>query len=81
VFLRLRQEIRAVLRRGDEELTYPFLPNRQTTLSALDKIPGEGNPRPPLVRNGKILTDKAKLRLRRDSQPVHCLRSATAQLD
>jgi hypothetical protein len=35
----------------------------------------------PMVRNGKILTDKAKRRLRRDRQPVHRLRSAAAQLD
>jgi hypothetical protein len=36
---------------------------------------------PVLVRNGRILTNKAKRRLRRDRQPVHCLWSAAAQLD
>ena len=40
-----------------------------------------GNPRLRLVRNGRVLTDKAKRRLRGDRQPVHRIRSAAAQLD
>jgi serine/threonine protein kinase len=47
----------------------------------LDRILGRGSPRPRLVSNGKILTNKATRRLRGDRQPVHRLRSAAAQLD
>jgi hypothetical protein len=38
--VRLRQEVQAVLRRGDCELNRPFLANLQRC-SALDRIPGE----------------------------------------